>query len=308
MRNNWTEEELQFIKDNYKIKTDKEISNILVRHSELSIANKRRRMGLYHDRFKYSFKDVIDEFSKKNYILVSDENDFFNAAKNTLKYICPKHLEKGIQTISFGHLKSGRGCYWCGREITESAHRTGFSDNKIQEDKQLCQKKGFEYIDTIYNNGKICIKFICNEHCEVGEQLMARGNMKRENITGCKYCFDNKKFKFSKGEKRIQNYLDEHKIKFVNQYIFDDCKDCTYLPFDFYLLDKNTVIEYDGQHHFRPVNFNGVDDEKALNNYNTTIYHDGIKNNYCKNNNIEIIRIPYWEYNNIENILDEKIA
>ena len=34
---------------------------------------------------------------------------------------------------------------------------------------------------------------------------------------------------------------------------------------------------------------------------------DTIKNIYCKNNNINLIRIPYWEYDNIENILNEII-
>ena len=35
---------------------------------------------------------------------------------------------------------------------------------------------------------------------------------------------------------------------------------------------------------------------------------DGIKNNYCKNNNIPLLRIPYWEFNNIEKILENTLA
>ncbi|MCB2315620.1 hypothetical protein [Clostridium tagluense] len=36
--------------------------------------------------------------------------------------------------------------------------------------------------------------------------------------------------------------------------------------------------------------------------------HDKIKNNYCKDNNINLIRIPYWEKNNIEQILKSALA
>jgi hypothetical protein len=35
---------------------------------------------------------------------------------------------------------------------------------------------------------------------------------------------------------------------------------------------------------------------------------DEIKNTYCKDNNIHLVRIPYWDFNNIENILKEKLS
>ena len=38
-----------------------------------------------------------------------------------------------------------------------------------------------------------------------------------------------------------------------------------------------------------------------------TIKNDEIKNKYCKDNNITLIRIPYWDFDNIENILKEHL-
>ena len=35
--------------------------------------------------------------------------------------------------------------------------------------------------------------------------------------------------------------------------------------------------------------------------------NDNIKTQYCQNNNIKLIRIPYWELNNIETILNDLI-
>jgi hypothetical protein len=308
MRNKWTNEELNFITENYQIMTDYELSLFLTNHTEISIANKRKRMGLLRQKLKHSFEDVKNAFAKTDYILISDEEDFKDMATNSLKYICPKHEHKGIQTISLCHLESGRGCYWCGREITENARRTGYNKDKIEQDKQLCKDKNFEYIETKTINGRICIGFICNEHKEAGVQYMRRGNMNRDNIIGCKYCVDKKKYKFSKGEKRIENYLQHNNYSYIKQYIFDDCKDKNALPFDFYLTNQNIIIEFDGQHHYKPVTFNGISYEEATRNYETTVYHDKIKNNYCFENNIKIIRIPYGDYNNIEIILDKELC
>lgn len=32
-----------------------------------------------------------------------------------------------------------------------------------------------------------------------------------------------------------------------------------------------------------------------------------VKNKFCKDNNIKLIRIPYWEYDNIEKILIKEL-
>lgn len=37
--------------------------------------------------------------------------------------------------------------------------------------------------------------------------------------------------------------------------------------------------------------------------YEDIIRRDTIKNDYCKNNHINLLRIPYYEQNNIENII-----
>ena len=73
------------------------------------------------------------------------------------------------------------------------------------------------------------------------------------------------------------------------------------LKFDFYIPSLNVCIEYDGEQHFE-IAFGkgeeGLKDRKRK---------DEIKNNYCKFNNINLIRIPYWEFENIENIIIQEI-
>lgn len=69
---------------------------------------------------------------------------------------------------------------------------------------------------------------------------------------------------------------------------FNDCKDQRLLPFDFYLPDYNMCIEFDGIQHFKPIEYFG-----GLKTYKETKRRDKIKNDYCKNNNIQLIRIKY---------------
>ena len=114
--------------------------------------------------------------------------------------------------------------------------------------------------------------------------------------SGCPKC------KSSKGENKIDKYLSSNNVCFNRQHKFKDCKNIRTLPFDFYLPDYNTCIEYDGELHYKAVDYFGGDD--ALSN---TKCRDEIKTQYCKENNIKLIRIPYWEFDNIESILDREL-
>ena len=58
------------------------------------------------------------------------------------------------------------------------------------------------------------------------------------------------------------------------------------------------VIEVDGQGHYFVANFNQCSNEQAKISYELTVKHDKIKDNFCKDNNITIIRIPYWDMDN----------
>jgi len=73
------------------------------------------------------------------------------------------------------------------------------------------------------------------------------------------------------------------------------------LPFDFYLLMHNILIEFDGKQHFEPISY-GMSSEKAEKSFLKLKQNDKIKNKYCLDNNINLIRIPYTE-KNIENVL-----
>ena len=73
------------------------------------------------------------------------------------------------------------------------------------------------------------------------------------------------------------------------------------------MLDYNTCIEYNGEQHYIPVDFAGKGKEWAENKLKNTQNVDNIKSRYCKDNNIKLIIIPYFEFDNIEKILKKEL-
>ncbi len=118
----------------------------------------------------------------------------------------------------------------------------------------------------------------------------------------CPYC------KSSKGEKLISEYLTKKRIDFISEKTFRGLKDNVSLRFDFYLPSFNLAIEYDGRQHFEPVTFGGINKEKAEENHRLVKKHDCIKNNYCREKGVRLLRIPYMEFESIDKILDKVLA
>lgn len=103
---------------------------------------------------------------------------------------------------------------------------------------------------------------------------------------------------------RIHLYLEERGINHQTEYGVQ--VDGRHLRFDFYLPNYNLLIEYDGEQHFRPVAFNG-DKELAVERFKMGQERDAIKNKYCEDNQINLLRIPYWESENIETIISNHL-
>lgn len=109
------------------------------------------------------------------------------------------------------------------------------------------------------------------------------------------------------GEEKIKTILMENNINFSRQYSFSDCKSPknSLLFFDFAIFDNNNkllnLIEYDGIQHYQPVDFFGGEDY-----FNYLQQCDNIKNQYCQNNNINLIRIKYDNQNfSLQDLLGE---
>lgn len=109
--------------------------------------------------------------------------------------------------------------------------------------------------------------------------------------TGCSLCHE------SSGERHVRQWLEKNNIVYVFQQSFKDCRDKNPLPFDFYLPYYNSCIEYDDKQHYEPIAYFGGQEK-----FDLQIKHDNIKNEYCKNNGLSLLRIPYFK--NVEEELN----
>lgn len=94
----------------------------------------------------------------------------------------------------------------------------------------------------------------------------------------------------SKGNVKIADILDQANIFYEIQKKFSTCKDIKELPFDFF-VNNEYLIEYDGQQHFK---------KDSIFDYEYTHKHDLLKSQWCKRNNIPLIRIPYTHYKDLK--------
>lgn len=107
--------------------------------------------------------------------------------------------------------------------------------------------------------------------------------------------------KLSKNESLIKSFLDENNIFYYREYSFKDLKDKRYLRFDFYIPKYNTLIEYDGQQHYKNI----TRFHKSLEDFEKQIHRDELKNEYAKKHNFNLIRIKYCD--DVRNILENVI-
>jgi very-short-patch-repair endonuclease len=130
--------------------------------------------------------------------------------------------------------------------------------------------------------------------CENGHEIEVTYDALKQG-RGCSKCSQ------SRGEKRIQNYLYANGYTYEYQKRFDGCRNKRPLPFDF-ALDVNGVqvlIEYDGELHFVASRFS-----TGTQKLTETQRHDAIKDDFAKGNGFTLIRIPYTEFENIEQVLE----
>lgn len=223
-----------------------------------------------------------NNFIKKSKEIHSNKYDYslvnYKNARTKVKIICPKH---GIfEQMPYSHLK-GYGCVICGKDNLRLTN-----NDFIKKSKEIHDNK-YDYSLINYNNNKTKIKIICPFHGVFNQEPQIH-----LNGGGCPVCNE------SKGEKQIRMILKNNNIKFQIQKTFKMCKFKYRLRFDFYLPDNNLCIEYDGRHHFEQCEYFG-----GYNGYKIQQKRDQIKNEYCKNNNINLLRIKYDE--NIEEKLFE---
>lgn len=215
------------------------------------------------------------------------DNEGTSNNKVNIHIICPYHIDKGIQRVKYHNLKKNTGkCRYC----------MGYDRTKEDLQKELDELHGtieiLEY-DTYMNPITVQCRVCGHIWSSIGPSLT--------NGRRCPNC--NK----SLFEIEVMELLNKWNYINTSQYIYLDCRDKNPLPFDFYLPEYNILIEVDGEGHYKPIPYGSMTMEEAEENLRIIQKHDAIKTQYCKDNNIPLIRIPYWERKNLEQFLIKQL-
>lgn len=195
--------------------------------------------------------------------------------------------------INVQDVEGYRGVIWASRLLEGSSFERFSVRNPFTIDnlRVFAFKNGWDCIiyNQEYKGDKMPIKMLCS----CGNEFTVDTNHFVAGKFQCNEC----RIKQSHIAKSVQNYLEDNKILYNKEKTFEGCENKKKLPFDFYLPDYNACIEVDGIGHFRPVAFGGQKDE-AQYIYEQRVQNDFIKTKYCKNNDIPLLRLPFWEIEN----------
>lgn len=113
----------------------------------------------------------------------------------------------------------------------------------------------------------------------------------------------------SNGERVLKSILEDMRIEYIHEKTFEGLNGVggQRLRYDFYLPKQNLLIEYQGAQHEKPVVFKGETKEQAEQKFKTQIEHDNRKRNFAKLHNIELLEIWYKDFDQIEEILTQKL-
>jgi len=242
---------------------------------------------LTQEQFISKAKDKHNDYY--DYLLVKYTN-----ATTKVQIICPKH---GMFEQQPNNHLFGQRCIKCMGDNVRKA-RTNNTEDFIKKSKKIHGDR-YDYSLVKYKTGKDKIIIICPFHGEFLQTPFAHSSPSMKQ--GCPHC------NISKGEDEIEKYLIKNNIEYNHQHTFVDCinpKTSKKLPFDFYLLNSNIIIEYQGEQHYKKTGYF----EKRAGGLEGLQYRDNLKREYCQNNGIKFIEISYKDFNNIKQILKEKIC
>lgn len=216
--------------------------------------------------------------------VVSHEYDVLSGYVNDSTLIYMRHNRcRHIYQVRPNNFKNGNRCPNCFGvvKITESAFLERLPNSFMEAHEILGEFKG----------AKIPMNI---RHIKCGEIFKAKPISLLQGKR-CPKCIR------SYGENRVEEVLIKLGVEYQTEWTIGG-GELTKLRYDFYLPEYRSCIEFDGSQHFKVVDRWGGDD--ALKGI---MVRDMVKNHYCFYKSIELLRIPSWQFNDIESIVVEFI-
>lgn len=233
------------------------------------------------------------KLNNKNIKLLSDKYDGYS---KYLKWQCLINNCMESFNMSLSDLVSRNcGCPYCSSQKVGLSNCLATTHLEITKEWHPTLNGDLTPYDVTCGSGKYAW-FLCNK-CNY--EWNTKINYRNDGC-GCPQCSE------SKGEKQLDFILSKYNIPHISQYTFDNLIGVGggLLRFDksvFWDKEKTQLrmlIEYDGIQHFK-----WIEGMMSKEQFKTLQIHDELKNKYCNKHSILLIRIPYWDFDNIEEIL-----
>ena len=233
---------------------------------------------------KKTYEFIVSEFDKKGYKVLSEKEDYKNT-KTKLNVLCPNN---NLWITTYNIFKNGHGC-----GCVKCANNQVLSYKYV---KEYIEKDGNKLLSKEYINNSTPL----NIKCSCGYIYYPNFN-NYKNGSRCPKC----RLKIYKGEKSISEWLDYNGIDYIPQKQFKGLIGLGggNLSYDFYLPKYNLLIEYQGKQHQKYTEgLHGSHDD-----YLKQLEHDRRKKEYTKKHNINLLEIWYYEFDEIEEILNREL-
>ena len=241
-----------------------------------------------------SLENFIEKLNKKQSKEFVDSLDFTNCiytdSQTSIKNIkCKK--SGTIFTARPSQILRGHCCRTC--PLTRR-HKQ-FSEHFFENCKRVHGSR-YDYSKSVYINGMKPIIIICKYHGEFSQRPHTHAS-DRGHGSGCPTC------SASRGEVKIELFLKQNNIEHIYQHKVKIDNQVHW--YDFYIPEKNLIIEFHGRQHYKLTPFWGEGGGKrALENRK---HRDKIKTQWCNANDVNLLVIPYTKYDKIDDILNKNL-
>lgn len=243
----------------------------------------KKRCPYCNGKIKFTYEYVKEYIESFGYTLLSDK---YEGCNEKIKFMCD---EGHIYETSFNSFKNNSArCNICANKM-----RGQYNKFTYEYVKNYIESFGYKLLSDKYEN---CDEYL-NIQCDKGHKYKVTFYCFKNECQRCPYCNE------SRGEIKIREILQQYNIKFEFQKKYENLYGIggRLLSYDFYLSTYNLLIEYQGEYHDGN---NRIQKEEKL---KTQQEHDKRKREYAKNNNIQLLEIWYWDFNNIEEILKKEL-
>lgn len=221
-------------------------------------------------QYKHSYSKIKEEFEKREFKLLS--TNYINS-KEKLEYICPKGH---TGTICYNNFNTGAGCNQC-----------KYDNKRLDYSyiKQIIEKEGYKLLSKKYENAIDHLIVKCPKEHQYNTRFY---NFQKGHR--CAYC---SKYKNEEICRKIMEEI--FQVSFKKSKPFYPNK----MELDGYNKEIGLAFEYNGEQHYYHVPFFHPKNE----DFEKRKQYDRKKQKLCKENDITLIIIPYWEKDNLENFI-----